>query len=175
MNGIERGDGQLHKDRKSIVKRLEEAAKKAGGPAKASRDASAVPSGSSSDSDDSESDNESDSGSDSEVEEPSPVPLARPTNPNKAIEYDIIKTVWARRKAVLSGTVIRTALRESWVIFVGIRDQWKTKIASLQQSIEKKDKVNQKAWERRVGESRDLVEACVQHTLQHGHPSIVEK
>lgn len=172
---IEKGDAQWHKDRKPVIKKLDEAAKKAGGPAKTSRDVSAANSGSSSESDDSESENESNSASESEGEQPSPVPLTRPTNPNKAIEYDIIKTVWAQRKTVLSGTVIRTALSECWNIFISIRDQWKAKATSLQQSIEKKDKANQKVWERRVTESRELIEACIQHTLKHGHPSIVEK
>lgn len=174
---LERGEDRPHPDRGPILKRLRAAATKLAGPAPApSRSGSNVDSGS--DSSDSESDSESEySDSDLEIkpEEPSPLPLARPADPNKAIEYDIIKTVWAKRRAVLSGTVIRTALTECWNIFIRVRDNWKKKNAILQDAIEKKDSANKNAYERRVIEQRRLLESCIRLTLKHGHPSIVEK
>ena len=141
--------------------------------------ASAQNRGSSSSSSDSDSDDSSELYSESEpekdIEEPSPLPSVRPVDPNKAVEYDLIKTVWARRSSVLSGTVIRVSLGETWDIFKGIRDKWKAKCTSLQQAVEKKDQASEKAFERRVAEQRRLLESCISLTLKHGHPSIVEK
>ena len=174
---LERGDDRPHPDRGPILKRLKAAATKLAGPAPApSRSGSNADSGS--DSSDSESDDESeysDSELEIEPEEPSPLPLARPADPNKAVEYDIVKTVWAKKRAVLSGTVIRTALTECWNIFIGVRDSWKKKNAILQDATEKKDSANKNAYERRVIEQRRLLESCIRLTLKHGHPSIIEK
>ena len=160
-----------------MVKKLKLAAKKQAG---AKPTASAHSRGSSSSgSSDSDSDDSSEYYSESEPEkepdEPSPLPPARPVDPNKAVEYDLIKTVWAKRSSVLSGTVIRVALGETWDIFKGIRDKWKAKCTSLQQAVEKKDQANERAFERRVTEQRRLLESCIGLTLTHGHPSIVEK
>ena len=174
---LERGDDRPHPDRGPILKRLKAAATKLAGPAPPpTHSGSQADSGS--DSSDSESDDESEySDSDLEIEpeEPSPVPLARPADPNKAVEYDIIKTVWAKKRAALSGAAIRTALTESWNIFLSIRDNWKKKISNLQQAVEKKDSANKNAYERRVVEQRRLLESCIRLTMKHGHPSIVEK
>lgn len=117
----------------------------------------------------------SESDIENEPEELSPLPPSRPADPNKAVEYDVIKAVWAKKNVGLSGTVIRTALAEYWGIFKGIRDKWKAKATSLQQFIEKKDQANIKAYERRVYEQRRLLESCISLTLKHGHPNIIEK
>lgn len=145
-----------------------------------SRSGSISESISSSESSDSESDDESASYSESEVdltepEELSPLPANRPADPNKAVEYDVIKAVWAKRKVGLSGTVIRFALGEFFEIFKGIREKWKAKQATLQQAIEKKDHANIKTYERRVLDQRRLLESCIGLTLKHGHPDIIEK
>ena len=173
----EKGGDPWHPDRELLVKKLKIAAKKQAGPY--STVASAQNRGSSSSSSDSDSDDSSELYSESEaekeVEEQSPLPPARPLDPNRAAEYDLIKTVWAKRSSVLSGTEIRIALSETWDIFKGIRDKWKTKCISLQQAIEKKDQAGEKAFERRVAEQRRLLESCIGLTLKHGHPSIVEK
>lgn len=132
-----------------------------------------------SESSESESEDESEYYSESEEvtepEEPSPLPANRPADPSKAIEYDVIKAVWARKNVGLSGTVIRTALGEYWNIFKTIRDKWKAKTTSLQQAIEKKDQASIKTYERRVVESRRLLESCISLTLKHSHPDIIEK
>ena len=174
---LERGEDRPHPDRGPILKRLKAAATKLAGPAPAPL-LSVSNADSGSNSSDSESDDESeysDSELEIEPEEPSPVPLARPADPNKAVEYDIIKTVWAKKREVLSGTVIRTALTECWNIFIRVRDNWKKKNLSLQDAIEKKDTANKNAYERRVVEQRRLLESCVRLTLKHGHPSIIRK
>ena len=110
-----------------------------------------------------------------EPEEVSPLPVTRPADPNKAVEFDVIKAVWAKKSVGLSSTVIRTALGEYWEIFKGIRDKWKGRVASLQTAVEKKDQANIKAYERRIQEQRRLLESCVGLTLKHGHPNLIEK
>ena len=144
-----------------------------------SRSGSVAESASPSESSDSDSEEDSDYASESEVEiepeEPSPLPPQRPLDPNKAVEYDIIKAVWAKKGVGLSSTVIRTALGECWDIFKGIRDKWKQKSTSLQQAVEKKDQANIKAYERRTQEQRRLLESCIGLTLKHGHPDIIAK
>ena len=174
---LERGDDRPAPERGPIIKRLKTAATKLAGPAPppTRRSSSANSESDSSDSESEEDSEYSDSDLEIEPEEPSPVPLTRPADPNKAVEYDIIKTVWAKKKAVLSGTVIRTALTECWNTFFGVRDSWKKKTSSLQQAIEKKDSATKNAFERRVLEQRRLLESCIRLTLKHGHPSIVEK
>ena len=132
-----------------------------------------------SDSSESESDDSSEYYSDSEAEkepdEPFPLSSNRPADPNKAVEYDLVKAVWAKRSSILSGPVIRTALGEVWDILKGVRDKWKSKATNLQQAIEKKDQATEKAFERRVAEQRRLLESCNGLLLKHGHPSIIEK
>ena len=147
--------------------------------AKQSRSGSTAESDSPSESSDSESEDDSayytESDVEMQLEEPSPVPASRPVDPNKAVEYDVIKAVWAKKSVGLSGTVIRTALGEYWTIFKGIRDKWKAKATNLQQAIDKKDQANIKAYERRVVDQRRLLESCIGLTLKHGHPDIIEK
>ena len=124
-----------------------------------------------------EEDSDYDSGSEEEVErdEPSPLPASRPNDPGKAIEYDIVKAVWAKRSVALSGAVIRTALGEYWAILKGVRDKWKLEMTALEQAEEKKNQIRVVEFERRALNQRRLLESCMRLTLKHGHPAIVEK
>ena len=183
ISSAEKGNEALAQERGHLMKKLKLTESKLGSrPAKAvkqSHPGSTAESDSSSESSDSESDDDSAYYTDSDVEmqpeEPSPVPASRPLDPNKAVEYDVIKAVWAKRNVGLSSTVIRTALGEYWAIFKGIRDKWKAKATTLQQAIDKKDQANIKAYERRVVDQRRLLESCNGLTLKHGHPDIIEK
>ena len=181
---LEKGSDPWPREREPVLKKLKAAASKPSGPRPAVsstnvRGGSAHSSASPSDSSDSESEDDSEyySQSDKETEpdEPSPLPATRPADPSKAVEYDVIKAVWAKRSVGLSGTVIRTALGEYWNIFKAVRDKWKSKSTSLQQAIEKKDHASSKTYERRVIEQRRLLESCIRLTLKHGHPDIIEK
>jgi len=108
-------------------------------------------------------------------EEPSPIPLIRPNDPDKAIEFDIIKAVWAKRSVVLSGAVIRSALGEYWEIIRNIREQWKSETQKLQQATEKKEAARVSDYRSRADEKRRLLESCLRLTLRHGHRDIVER
>lgn len=180
----EKGKDPWPRDREPVLKKLRTAEAKLSGPrapaaSAIARNGSIAESASPSASSESESEDESEYYSESEelpeAEEASPLPASRPVDPSKATEYDVIKAVWARKNVGLSGTVIRTALGEYWNIFKIIRDKWKGKTTSLQQAIEKKDQVAIKTYERRVVESRRLLESCISLTLKHGHPDIIEK
>lgn len=124
-----------------------------------------------------EEDSDYDSGSEEEVEleETSPLPANRPNDPSKATEYDIVKAVWAKRSAALSGAVIRTALGEYWAILKSIRDKWKLEMTALGQAEEKKNQTRVVEHERRALNQRRLLESSIRLTLKHGHPNIVEK
>ena len=180
----EKGKEPWSRDREPVLKKLKTAEAKLSGPrppaaSTHAHSGSVAESASPSESSESESEDESEYYSEAEEvpepEELSPLPSNRPADPNKAIEYDVIKAVWAKKNVGLSGTVIRTALSEYWNIFKTIRDKWKGKATSLQQAIEKKDQVAIKTYERRVAESRRLLESCISLTLKHGHPDIIEK
>ncbi|KAL8927048.1 MAG: hypothetical protein Q9208_002594 [Pyrenodesmia sp. 3 TL-2023] len=116
-------------------------------------------------------------GSEKEVEpeEPSPLPSNRPVDPIKGVEYDAVKAVWAKRRVILSGAVIRTALSEYWSVMIGIRDKWKADVALLQQASARQEKAKVIEYERRTANQRKLLESCIRLTLKHGHPDIIEK
>lgn len=124
---------------------------------------------------DEDSDYESDSEEDAEPEELSPLPITRPNDPAKAVEYDIVQAVWAKRNVGLSGAVIRTALGDYWTIIKGIREKWKSEMLVLQQAKDKKNQAATVEYERRVTDQRRLLESCIRLTLKHGHEDIVEK
>ncbi|KAL9613061.1 MAG: hypothetical protein Q9167_002360 [Letrouitia subvulpina] len=161
----EKGSGPWSSFREPLLKKLKISAKSSvqRSTSAASRGSSNVESPSSIESS-SESEPEGDSdyetASEQEVEpeEPSPLPSTRPADPIKAVEYDTIKAVWAKRRVILSGAVIRTALGEYWNVIKGIRDKWKGELTTLQQATEKKERAKVIEYERR-----------------HGHPDIVEK
>ncbi|KAL8897453.1 MAG: hypothetical protein Q9207_007211 [Kuettlingeria erythrocarpa] len=116
-------------------------------------------------------------GSEEEVEpeEPSPLPSNRPLDPIKAVEYDAVKAVWAKRRVILSGAVIRAALSDFWSVMIGIRDKWKAEVAVLQQVSARQEKAKIIEYERRTANQRKLLESCIRLTLKHGHPDIIEK
>jgi len=180
---IEKGSDPWHRDREPVLKKLKKTETQLAGPrstnASHSRSGSVAESASLTETSESDSEDESDYYSESDVEiepeEQSPIPAIRPADPSKAVEYDVIKAVWAKKNVGLSSTVIRTALGEYWDIFKGIRDKWKAKAASLQTAIDKKDQTNIKAYDRRVQEQRRLLESCIGLTLKHGHPDLIEK
>ncbi|KAL8672387.1 MAG: hypothetical protein Q9168_003160 [Polycauliona sp. 1 TL-2023] len=122
-----------------------------------------------------DSDYETGSEQEAEPEEPSPLPPTRPMDPMKGIEYDVVKAVWAKRRVILSGAVIRSALSEFWNATKGLRDKWRVEVTTLQQATEKKDKTKMIEYEQRAARYRKLLESCLRLTLKHGHPDIIEK
>ncbi|KAL9598870.1 MAG: hypothetical protein Q9219_004210 [cf. Caloplaca sp. 3 TL-2023] len=100
---------------------------------------------------------EYETGSEQEIEpeEPSPLPPSRPVDPMKAVEYDTVKAIWAKRRIILSGAAIRTALGDYWNIMKGIRDKWKAETTILQQAMEKHEKAKSIEYERRAANQRE--------------------
>lgn len=180
---LEKGTGPWPPSREPLLKKLKISSKSSvqRSASVSSKGTSTVDSPSSiessSDSDPEGDDSEYETSSELEVEpeEPSPLPSNRPLDPLKAIEYDIIKAVWAKSKVSLSGVVIRTALSEYWNIMKGVRDRWKAEVVTLQQASEKKEKAKIIEYERRAANQRKLLETCIRLTLKHGHPDIIEK
>ncbi|KAL8933879.1 MAG: hypothetical protein Q9216_006170 [Gyalolechia sp. 2 TL-2023] len=163
---------KLKISQKSLVSRPQAAGARAASTAESP---STIDSSSESEPDPGDSDYETGSEQEVEPEEPSPLPPTRPVDPLKAVEYDAVKAVWAKRRVILSGVIIRSALSEYWNVMKGIRDKWKTEMSILQQAIEKQERAKVVEYERRVANQRKLLESCIRLTLKHGHPDIVEK
>lgn len=106
--------------------------------------------------------------------EPSPLPPTRPTDPEGAIEYDVIKIVWSRRNVHVPGPNIRNALGAYWNLIKPIRDKWKLEITAMQDVESKKAKSDADHKSRATAE-RKLIERAIHATVEHGHPDIVEK
>ncbi|KAL8699175.1 MAG: hypothetical protein Q9201_006152 [Fulgogasparrea decipioides] len=183
ISRLEKGTGPWPPSREPLLKKLKISAKSlisrpspAGSRGISTADSpSSIESSSESEPDGDDSEYETGSEQEVEPEEPSPLPSSRPMDPIKAVEYDAVKAVWAKRKVILSGIVIRTALGEYWNVMKGIRDKWKAEVAVLQQASEKQEKAKVIEYERRAANQRKLLESCIRLTLKHGHPDIIEK
>ena len=142
-----------------------------------SRRTSAETDSSSDSASDSELDEESDYSSTSEEEatnsKPKPLLYSRPTDPSRAMEYDVIKAVWSKTRGNLSGPTIRTALGEFWNTVKVLRDQWKAETATLQAAETKKDQAKVEQSRTQAVEKRHMMENVIRVTLLHGHRDIV--
>ncbi|KAL8895989.1 MAG: hypothetical protein Q9192_003331 [Flavoplaca navasiana] len=178
----EKGTGPWLVSREPLLKKLKLSAKSSiARPSAGSRGTSTTGSPSSTESesnsepDAADSDYETGSEQEAEPEEPSPLPPTRPIDPMKGIEYDVVKAVWAKRRVILSGAVIRTALSEFWNAIKSLRDKWKGEVTILQQANEKKEKAKMIEYDQRATKYRRLLDSCMRLTLKHGHPDIIEK
>ncbi|KAI9881522.1 MAG: hypothetical protein M1830_000085 [Pleopsidium flavum] len=124
-----------------------------------------------------EDDSDYESGSEEEldIEESSPLPAVRPAEPSKAVEFDIIKAVWAPRASPPTPAMIRTALGDYWTVVKAVRDVWKADSAALQQAADEKQLKKLPELKSKVLEQRKLMEAVLAKTLEHGHRDIIEK
>lgn len=107
--------------------------------------------------------------------EPSPLAPNRPKDPIEAIEYDVIKAVWARRRPALTGPAIGSALLEYWNIIKLILDDWKVETNALLQAQEKKDKFKEEYHKSRAAEQRGSMEKALRLTVLYGHKDIIER
>ncbi|KAL9035645.1 MAG: hypothetical protein Q9180_004752, partial [Flavoplaca navasiana] len=153
----EKGTGPWLVSREPLLKKLKLSAKSSiARPSAGSRGTSTTGSPSSTESesnsepDAADSDYETGSEQEAEPEEPSPLPPIRPIDPMKGIEYDVVKAVWAKRRVILSGAVIRTALSEFWNAIKSLRDKWKGEVTILQQANEKKEKAKMIEYDQRL-------------------------
>jgi hypothetical protein len=122
----------------------------------------------------SSSDEETDD-SDYDEEEKSPLPAAKPKDPVKAMEYDIIEAIWFKKGKQLPAATIRTALGSYWNIIKPTRDAWKVDHVAMQEAEKKNDKVKAETHRKLAAGHRKILDGAFQATIQHGHPDIVEK
>ena len=111
----------------------------------------------------------------SEPEENMPLPPSRPLDSTKADEYDIIKSIWAKRRARLTGPEIRSALGDYWNIMKVLRDKWRADHTGLQQAEEKKDEAATEKGRNQAAGKRRAIERSIALTIQHGHRDIIRK
>ena len=107
--------------------------------------------------------------------EPSPLPPQRPKDPVKAMEYDVIKVMWYKWKAQLTGSMIRGALGSFWDLVKPVRDAWKAEYNSITEAEAKNDKVKVEQHKSNANRHRKILESAIQATAQHGHPDLVSR
>ena len=181
----EKGNGPWSSSREHVLKKLKKSSSKPFGSrvakspmslqGTANQELPSSPESASDSASDDDSDYTSESEDEAETEEPSPLPPSRPSDPSKAVEYDILKAVWAPRNRVLQGTAIRSSLGEYWNLIKSIRDKWKSEMTLLQQAELKKDSGKLAQLRPSVANHRHLLEKCIRLTLNKGHRDIIEK
>ena len=136
-------------------------------------DSSSESSAESSSDDDSE--GETSGGENADVDQKPPLPSTRPTEPGRAIEYDVIKVVWSQYNKHVTGANIRTALGAYWTLLKPIRDEWKTEITTMQEAEAKGQQAKVDHHKSRSVAQRQILEHAIRATVEHGHTDIVEK
>ncbi|KAI4154274.1 MAG: hypothetical protein LQ340_001778 [Diploschistes diacapsis] len=132
----------------------------------------------SSDEETSTSEEETENGSEYDEEstvEISPLPAIRPKDPVKAMEYDVTKIMWFKRKAHLSGSTIRNTLGSYWNLIKPVRDAWKVHYSAITDAETKDDKTKAEHHRVLANGHRQILESAIQATAQHGHSDIVTK
>ena len=158
-----------------MLKRLKLAVQKQKGELSSIQGVVSGSSASASEADSDRSDDDSAFDEEAEAPEPSPLPASRPTDPKKAIEYDVVKSVWARKRLNLTGDAIRTALGEYWNIVKRIREAWKVEILAMQEAEGQKNQAQAAQRKARAAEQGQVLASVLSLTFEHGHRDIVEK
>ncbi|CAF9917668.1 MAG: hypothetical protein GOMPHAMPRED_001345 [Gomphillus americanus] len=113
--------------------------------------------------------------SDEEVDEVSPLPAGRPSDPVKAVVYDVIKIVWFKRSKHLGGNTIREALGAYWNLIKPTRDNWKNEINAAAAEALKNDQSKVDKHKAAASRYRTILDSAFRATVQHGHDNIVGK
>jgi hypothetical protein len=130
---------------------------------------------------DSESDHESpdEEGEDSddaaeEGNEQSPLPLERPTDPLKAMEYDMIKALWYSSTEYPPDHVLISSMEEFSRLFFKLRDDWKKSVESWKAALENKNpRAEVAALKAAIVKQRELIDVAVNAAVQYGSPAIL--
>ena len=129
-------------------------------------------SGSESGSDD-ESDYDSESDEQPEADLPDLLQSARPADLVKAVEYDVVETVWRPPNQRVEPEDIRSALGKYEKLIKELRDKWKQEETSVAQAEEKKDKTLVEKGKARAATRLKILENACRLTEQYGHQDIV--
>ena len=113
--------------------------------------------------------------SDEDVDEVSPLPAVRPSDPVKAVVYDVIKIVWFKRSKHLGGNTIREALGAYWNLIKPTRDNWKNEINAAAAEALKSDQSKVDKHKAVASRYRTILNSAFHATVQHGHADIVGK
>ena len=120
-----------------------------------------------------ESDYQSDSDEQPEADIPDLLQSARPTDPIKAIEYDVVETVWRERNKRVEPEDIRSALGKYEKLIKELRDKWKLEENAIVQAEEKKDQALVEKSKGRSAARLKILESACRLTAQFGHQDIV--
>jgi hypothetical protein len=137
----------------------------------------AVPStkGSPSPSSQTDSSDEESGDDDSDDEDQSPLPPSRPADPVRALEYDVIKSVWYPPRAkTMQGDVLGSRITQFSDLFLNLRDQWKKANELVKQAVEAKQNSQLPGLKSKVSKQRQLIESTLNIAIKHGHPQILK-
>lgn len=144
----------------------------------ASNNSQSVTLSSSESSTESSSEEESDQDSASEEEDDprdkTPLPAVRPTAPEKAIEYDVIKCTWFRRSGHVQGETLRNAAGGHWTLIKTLRDAWKAEKTTAQEAEGKKDAAKANLHKTRATQHRRTLESGLRATIDYTHQDIID-
>ena len=119
-----------------------------------------------------DSDSSDDSAVSEDEEEPSPLPATRPTDPLKAAEYDAMKAVWHTQLDYIEEAELRLRLAQFPEAFLKVRNDWKAANEALKHT-EKKSPEDLAKLKEEVQYQRQIVEAFLTSTTEHGHQDIL--
>ncbi|MCJ1326469.1 hypothetical protein MMC10_003133 [Thelotrema lepadinum] len=120
----------------------------------------------------SDDDSEYDEGQSAQI---SPLPATKPKESDKAMEYEVIKVLWHKRRVQLTGGTIRDALGSYWNLIKPVRDAWKIDYSAISEAEAKNDKAKAEQHRTLANRNRKILEAGFQATAEHGHQDIVSK
>lgn len=125
--------------------------------------------------DEASSEEDSEYESDDGVDESSPLPSLRPSDPVKAMEYDVIRSMWFKKSKHLGGNTIREALGSYWTLLKPMRDKWKAEITAITEATTKNDQVTVENHKTIASKYRSILNAAFRATVRYGHDDIVGK
>ncbi|THC89809.1 hypothetical protein EYZ11_010734 [Aspergillus tanneri] len=108
-------------------------------------------------------------------EEPSPIPLTRPTEPEAAANYDVLRAVWSPRNRRPNVDKVKSALVAFKDVVKTVRDAWKDKTQAMKAAENKGDNDKAARLKQDAALQRRLMDVVVSTALDKGHPMIIEK
>ncbi|RAL09082.1 uncharacterized protein BO97DRAFT_375446 [Aspergillus homomorphus CBS 101889] len=108
-------------------------------------------------------------------EESSPLPATRPTEPEAAAKYDVLKAVWSPRNRRPNVDKVKSALVAFKDVVKTVRDAWKDSSQAMKAAENTGNNEEATRLKKDVVLQRRLMDVVVCATLEMGHPIIVEK
>lgn len=107
-------------------------------------------------------------------EDQSPLPASRPADPVRALEYDVIKSVWHPHSKSIQLDVLGSRITQFSDLFLNLRDQWKKANELVKQAVEAKQNSQLPGLKSKVSKQRQLIESTINNAIKYGHRDILK-